>query len=622
MHYDALTLACMAHELRRNLVGGRVQQVVLPDADSIGMEIYAQRVRHNLLIAVNPRNAFVYCPSQKARRGVEKETPLLLLLRKYVRNATLTAAYLPDPTERAMRLEFEHAQHGNTALVVELIGRRANALLLNPADRILECVHRLPGNESGGRDLMPGRLYTPPAAQPKLSPLDDGEPDYYARLATAIDRPGKLWKALVDGFAGVGPTQGRELAWRVSGSVDTDSRAGLQRDAQGEEDTQFDAAPLRLGVIQSLQALWTPAFQPPESDSLVDAGWEPGIFSEAGKPIGFAPYAVHFRGEFRPCASLSEAIELYLTASALQDARPAAPHAGAIDPYAGLRNQVQAQLNKARRRVERQLAGLAKDEPAPGASELLRAQAEWLLALHSQIAPGAQTLEIELGIDAGVPGVESDGMLRIPLREDKTPVEQAQQMFKQAGKLGRAAAFIPKRRAQLQTELEFLHQLENDLTLAENQPEIATVEQELFATRLLPPPKKARPRVPSTSEPLRFLTEQGYEIVAGRNARQNELVTFKIAQAEDSWLHARGVPGSHVVIRTGGQEPDPQTLEQAAQIAAYYSRARGERAAPVIVTRRKHIGRAPGGRKGQVTVREEQTLTVRAELPQDLQPIA
>ncbi|MEX1018319.1 MAG: NFACT family protein, partial [Litorilinea sp.] len=146
MHYDALTLACMAHELQTTLVDGRVQQVVLPNAESIGLEVYAGRVRHNLLISAQNGAAWVYCPSQKARRGVETETPLLQLLRKYVRNALLTQVRQPDPTERVLWLDFTHLQHGATSLVVELIGRHPNVLLLNAQGRILQCVHRVRGH--------------------------------------------------------------------------------------------------------------------------------------------------------------------------------------------------------------------------------------------------------------------------------------------------------------------------------------------------------------------------------------------------------------------------------------------------------------------------------------------
>jgi predicted ribosome quality control (RQC) complex YloA/Tae2 family protein len=231
--------------------------------------------------------------------------------------------------------------------------------------------------------------------------------------------------------------------------------------------------------------------------------------------------------------------------------------------------------------------------------------------LHTQIQPGQQTLAVDLG----------DKTLEIALDPQRTPVHQAEQMFKRSARMERAAQFIPQRRARLQEDQAFLAQLDADLALAENQPEIAAVREELQKGSFLPEQRKKTPRERApqqTAQPRRYFSPQGFEIVVGRNARQNEHVTFNIAGSNDLWLHARGAPGSHVVIRSGGQPVHDTTLRMAAQLAAYYSNLRGERAAVVAYTPRRFVSRAPGGHTGQVLIRNEQTLTVRAELPPDL----
>ena len=162
MQFDALTLAAVTHELRETLLGGRVQQAVLPDANSVGLEVYAQRQRRYLLLSAEPGAGRVHLVTGKLRRGVEKESPLLLLLRKYVRDAILDAVTQPDPTERVLELTFDHPGHGVTTLVAEPMGRLSNLFLLNPARMILECVHRVRPGEHALRVLLPGRPYTPP----------------------------------------------------------------------------------------------------------------------------------------------------------------------------------------------------------------------------------------------------------------------------------------------------------------------------------------------------------------------------------------------------------------------------------------------------------------------------
>ncbi|RIK39959.1 MAG: hypothetical protein DCC57_19840, partial [Chloroflexi bacterium] len=123
MHFDALTLVCVAQELQSELTGGRIQQVVLPHDAAVGLEVYAQRRRRYLLLNVQPGDGRVHLVAGKLRRGVEQETPLLLLLRKYVRESILDAIVQPDPTERILHLVCDHAAHGVTTLIVEPMGR-------------------------------------------------------------------------------------------------------------------------------------------------------------------------------------------------------------------------------------------------------------------------------------------------------------------------------------------------------------------------------------------------------------------------------------------------------------------------------------------------------------------
>lgn len=574
MHFDALTLAAVVHELQQTLTGGRVQQVLLPDAHSVGLEVYARRARHYLLISAAPGAGCLYLASQKLRRGVEKETPLLLLLRKYVRESLLARIEQPDPTERIVHFHCDHPAHGTTTLVAEPMGRLSNLLLLNPAGMILECVQRVRPGEHAQRVLMPGKPYSPPRPQPRLAPWDDGSDEYDVRLATLLARPGPLWKAIAEGVAGSSPTLGREVAWRVLGDANAPARAA-------------DAS----AVAQVLRELWNAAYAP-----------QPGVWLEQGRAVGYSAYGVGFRPGFTPRATMSQAIEEVL--SVATGTSPTVP-AGS-DPYAALRRQTAAQLEAARRRVRRRLEAAQGDLPDPDAAARVRREAEWLLALHHQITPGQTRLEIELGDGASFV-IELDPTL--------SPIEQAQRRFKQAGKWDRAAQHIPARLAQLEGDLAFLDQLASDLALAENQPQIAAVAAELARSGLLPP-RPDRPAPPRVADPLlRVYAASGFEIVVGRNARQNEKVTFEIATAADLWLHARDAPGAHVVIRSGGRTVDDETLQQAAQLAAYHSARRGERAVAVMVAPRRMVSRHPGGRPGLVQVRDSATVTVPAELP-------
>ncbi len=609
MHFDALTLAAITAELQQRLVGGRVQQVIVPDATSIGFEIYANHQRHNLVAVTDAKQSRVQLVSQKLRRGVEQVTPLSLLLRKYVRGAQLVAVHQPEPTERALHLHFDHAEHGTTQLILEIMGQRSNVLLVNPAGDIMECLRRIWPGERVQRELLPGRRYIAPPRQDKLPPIDDGSPDYYAQLELLPQMAGPLWRVLVDKVAGVSPSQAREVAWRATGELDAPAQAATV-----------------LAVAQALQELWSP---------ITTGEWQPGLWQENNRAVGYSAYVAHVRGEFMPCATMSQALERYFAQRA--DEATDQP-----DAYAGMRAILEEQLRHAQQRVQRQLAAIAADEPAPGEAEQLRVEAEWLLALSSQITEDQTSLVVDLG----------DRQLEVALDPTQTPIEQAEQWFKRAAKLERAAEIIPERRKQLEAEVAFLAQMAQDLQEATNQPELLSVREELEAAGLLPrtparpttkfmgkssdrprtrafgqamsqapnkttgknPVLPKRAKQPET-QLLRYLSPQGFEIVVGRSARQNEQITFDVAKAEDLWLHARGAPGSHVIIRSGGQPVQPETLRMAAQLAAFYSKLRGEKAATVIFTPRRYVSRAPGGHTGQVVVRQEETITVPGELP-------
>lgn len=578
MHFDALTLACIAQEVRSTLLGGRVQQALLPDEDSVGLEVYAQGQRFYLFLSAQAGSGRVHLSGMKLRRGAERETPLLLLLRKYVRGAALERVEQPDMTERALHLHFDHPEHGTTVLVAEPMGRLSNVLLLDAGGKILGCVHRAP---EGERVVLPGQVYTPPPQQRKTPPLDDGSEGYYERLGAVTGADGPLWRALTSHVAGVSPTQGREAAWLATGDANTPARGATV-----------------LEVAQALQTLWL----------RVEAGaWEPGVIEEAGAVVGFSVYPLHFRPGYTPCATASEAVERYYAAPRAAAAQP--------DAYAAARGQAAAHLRQARQRVEKQLAALAEDEPAPGEAERLRAEAEWLLALAHTVTPGQTVLEADVSGD----GSE---VLRVALEHGLTPVEQAQRQFKRAAKLERAAEFIPQRRRRLEADLDFLGQLEMDLALAENRPEIAAVGEELWAGGFVrKPPQRALQKTPRADDHiLRYDSPGGFEILVGRNARQNEAITFKLSHPQDRWLHARGVPGAHVVIRNAGRPVDEATLQMAAQLAAYYSKARGERSAAVMAAERRFVQRIAGGHPGQVSVRNEGTVFVPAELPEGASP--
>jgi predicted ribosome quality control (RQC) complex YloA/Tae2 family protein len=269
------------------------------------------------------------------------------------------------------------------------------------------------------------------------------------------------------------------------------------------------------------------------------------------------------------------------------------------DPYAAAKQRVALLIERAQERLLRKNQSLQRSTPADGTIAELRRKGELLFTFSHAIAP-RQT--------AVILGVEGEAPLSIELNPRLTVVENAQEYFRRYEKARAAAAEVPALIAAVDEELAFLHQLENDLDLALDHPGIAAVEAALAEAGYVPKPPRSKP-IPLA--PLQVTSADGFTIWVGRNSWQNEEVTFKMGSARDLWLHADGVPGAHVIVRTEGSEVPESTLVQAAQLAASHSAARGISSVRVAYTLRQNVRRARSGRPGQVYLTGHKTLVVR-----------
>lgn len=554
-------MAAVADELREKILGGRVQKVLLPAPLSLGLEIYAHQERYYLLASAHAQAARLHLVSTRLRRGVGTPTPLLLLLRKYAQGARIDRLEQP-PFERVLHIGLDHHEHGCTTLVVEVMGRHSNIVLVEAGGIVMECVKRIGPEISRYRTVLPGQPYLPPPPQEKLAPSDLTELRLrYIVEALPPDVP--LWQGLVRGLKGISPLLAQEMAFRAMGRMDTPA---------GEVERM---SPLLTAIGDLLSPL--------ESGH-----WQPSVVWEEGEIAVFAPYPLTHREEYEPLASTSQAVESY--------------YAGAVgdERYGFLKQSLRQAIARGRERQQKKRGALERSLTAREEIETLRQKGEWILAYATQIAPGQAELVVELE-----PGQPS---LTIALDSRSSPVENAQTYFKDYRKAKAAADEVPALLEQVEWELRYLEQLEADLELASTQPEVQEVSLALGEAGYMK--GEGRRRKPPRSQPLVLRSPDGLTILVGKNSRQNEELTFRRTSAEDLWLHARGVPGAHVIIKSGGQEVPEATLHQAAGLAAYYSQAREATRVAVDYTRRRHVRRVKGARPGLVTYDHEQTIHV------------
>jgi len=571
VYCDALTLAAVAAELQEKLVGGRIQQILAVDQWVIGLEVYANHQRQYLLLSARPEEGGrVHLVSGKLRRGLESPTPLLLRLRRLADGRPVTNVQQP-PLERLLRLTIEGTE-GPIFLIAEVMGRLSNIVLVEEDGTILECARRVRATQSRYRVVLPSCAYVPPPPQQKADPSALPASSLTKLLAAAAE--GALWQKLVGALRGISPLLAREVVYRTTGDVDA-----------ATADTQ--------ALLERLSEL----LRLPETRA-----WQPTVALREGVVQAYAPYCLTQYPEWQPRTSISEAMADYYGQTAAAHRPP--DHGQRLQQdsrsaYAVPKQRVESLIAAARERQTRREDALLRAQPGAGQLEGLRHKGELLFAYAQQVTAGQTELVVSLG--------EEEPPVHIALDPTLSPAENAQEYFRRYEKAKNAAAAVPGLLAEVREELVYLEQLSTDLALAEDQPGIAAVESALAeAGHLAKPPKSRRP----ATGPLRVLSEDGFVILVGRNSWQNEEVTFCLGVAHDLWLHAQGVPGAHVIVRTEGREVPAATLEHAAQLAARFSAARQSNNVPVDYTVRRNVHRRTGGRPGQVTYRGQKTLVV------------
>jgi predicted ribosome quality control (RQC) complex YloA/Tae2 family protein len=583
MAYDSITTAAVAAELRERLPGGRVDKIVQPSTFAVALLIRAGGANHWLVLSAHPQHARVALSAERMAKAFDEPSPFVMLLRKHLEGARLDRVEQVG-RDRVLRLAFR--AHATCAtLIAEVMGRHSNVILVDDKDIILGAVKRITPTLSRQRVVLPHHPYTPPPVQtqppplanePKLDPLTATPEALAARPDDAT-----LAQALLDVLAGVSPQLAREVAYRLAGA--TDVTLGAQREKAGAG----------LDVLRAL---------------LAPNRWQPSLVRRGGTIVDWAAYPLLQHGvEPERYGSISAVLDEVYSGVESGDALGA--------PRAGLRSAITQHRTRLARKAESLRAGLRSREEL----DALRVQGEMVLAFAHAIVPGQRELRLD------------DPPLVVPLDPTRTPAENAQAFFQRYRKARDAATRVPPLLAEVEEDVQFLDAALLFVEQADSAQALKEVKDDLVAARFSLPGQKARPAQPApqgkggkyhpggkeaprkspAAPALRFTTRDGLEVLVGRSARQNEVVTFQLAASGDLWFHARGLPGSHVVLKTAGRTPPATSVEQAAELAAYYSRGRDSTTVPVDVVPARHVHRVKGGKPGLVRISGETTLNVR-----------
>ena len=575
MAFDAGMLACMVREIRTVALGGRIEKIMQPERDEIILQLRSTEGGKRLLIntGTGPRIGF----TELTRENPAQAPMFCMLLRKHLTGGRL-ADIRQEGFERVVTLEFDTRDEMGFActrrIVAEIMGKYSNLIFTDGEGRIISALKTVDFSTSSQRQVLPGMRYELPPSQDKDNPLEV-DFDRFAALYAAESPDKPLDKFILSRFCGISATVAREMAVLSTRHTDTPLRYATPAEAW----RGFDRIRSRIR----------------EGDFI------PTMVYDGGAAVEYA---------FCPLTQYAPPVETrpYDTASSMLDA-----YFETRDKESRIRQRaadVLRLLTNAESRIKKKLdiqrGELSECERADG----YKKYGDMITANLWQLTRGMKQAELT---DYEVWDEEKGeyGTVLLELDERLTPSANAQKYYKRYAKARNAKVELAKQIELGEAELAYVYTVFDSLTRAETASDLAEIRDELYrsgyASRMkgyAAPKKQPAPTV------AKFKTTNGYLVYCGKNNLQNEHITHKLADRNDYWFHAKGVPGSHVVMVTGGEEPDAQDFTDAACIAAHFSKAAGGAQIPVDYLLVRHVRKVPGAKPGFVTYHTNWTAYV------------
>lgn len=563
MPLDALTIRALCAELAPQLEGAKIDKVQQPERDLILLSLRTKGGNRKLLLSAGVGRARMHFTEESFENPAEPPM-FCMLLRKHLQGARIESLTQPD-NERMLLLELESRDEmGDSArksLVLEMIGRSSNLILVGPDGRIVDCLRRMDFAGDELRRLLPGMIYRLPPKQDKRSIFDaDTESFYDAAVRTDPYDLVEYW--LLEHYSGLSPLLCRELGFRC-----------------GDD---FDLLPEETARLLARS----------ESDA------RPTVLLEDGVPKDFSFTEILQYGpkmENRRMDSFSGLLDFFYAQKERLESRRRRGH------------ELLRSVRTARDRVQRKLAVQKEELRRTESRDEVRKTAELLTANLYRLKKGDRELVCEDYYQEGCPEV------CIPLDPLKTPQQNAAALFKDYTKRRAAAEHLTVLIAQGESQLDYLNSVLDTVERAETEKDLIELRRELTETGYLKKQGRAKAEKLRPQAPLRYVSDDGYEILVGRNNLQNDELTTKTARRTDLWLHTQKVHGSHVIVRCEGGEPPARTLEQAASLAVWHSQAREGGKTPVDYTMVRNVRKPSGALPGKVIYTEYRTLSAVAD---------
>lgn len=573
MAFDGITIACLVKELNDTLLGGRIYKIAQPEADELLLTIKNNGTQYRLLLSANASLPLVYLTENN------KPSPLTapnfcMLLRKHIQNGRITKISQPG-LERIIHITMEHLDElgdlCQKTIAIELMGKHSNIIFLNQDHMILDSIKHISGFISSVREVLPGRSYFIPKTQEKYDILETNA----SQMADIISNtPQPVYKAIYLSFTGISPIMAQEICHKagIDGDIPT---AALDRDALSRITKEL------LTLINDIQiGNYTPVI---------------AYHKNEPKEFGVFQYSIYPNEDQKTFSSISTLLQdYYAEKNAITRIRQKS-----VD----LRKIVQTALERNVKKYDLQLQQIKDTEK----KDKYRIYGELITTYGYTVPAGSKSFEAL--------NYYTNETITIPLDPTIPVMDNAKKYFDKYAKLKRTFEALTTLTEEVKAEIIYLESISTALDLAKTEEDLTGIKAELVQTGYIKSHGNHEKKAKIVNKPYHFISSDGYDIYVGKNNLQNDYITFQLATGNDWWFHAKGVPGSHVLVRTNGETDMPDTtFEEAGRLAAHFSKNRGQEKVEIDYIQKKHIKKPASAKPGFVVYYTNYSLMIDSDI--------
>ena len=571
MAFDGITISNIVKELNDTILNGRIAKIAQPENDELLLTIKPAKGQVRLVISASASLPLIYL-SRDNKPSPMTAPNFCMLLRKHIANGRIVGISQPS-LERIIRFEIEHLDElgdlCRKSLIVEIMGKHSNIIFCNEKGMIIDSIKHVSAQMSSVREVLPGREYFIPDTMKKENPLDIPEENFTQEL---LSKPMPVGKAIYNSFTGISPVVAEEIC----------HLAGI--------DSSIPASEMSADLLSHLYRQFTYFME-----QVTESKFSPAIYYEENEPKEFSSLPLtHFSNyQVKSFDSISEVIRTYYSSRDLITR--------IRQKSSDLRRVVQTALERNRKKYDLQLKQLRDTENR----DKYKVYGELIHTYGYNLEDDAKELEAL--------NYYTNEMIKIPLDPQKTPQENAKKYFDRYNKQKRTFEALSELIKETKDEIDYLESVSKSLDIARSEDDLIQIKEELIESGFIRR-KQSSKKVKITSKPFHYISSDGFHMYVGKNNLQNEELTFHFANGGDWWFHAKKAPGSHVIVKTNGEGLPDRTFEEAARLAAHYSKNSGAEKVEVDYVEKKQVKKPNGSKPGFVVYYTNYSMMIDSDI--------